>query len=110
MDDSAMGWPSGLREQSPILPRQDIATAMHSPATTWEVFIVCRMIRIAIIERQLFPVADISEGDQPERASRLCDVTVGITGVVAVARGIPEHRAINIIVVIERKYIDIPLR
>ena len=61
------------------------------------------MIRIAVIVRQLFPVADISEGDQPERASRLGDVTVGITGVVAVASGIPEHRAINIIAVIEGK-------
>src|SRR6266571_5641681 len=107
MYDSAMGCPPGLREQSPILPRQDIATALRGPTTTWEVFIVCRMIRIAVIEGQFFPVSDISEGDKPERASRLCDVTVGITGVVAVARGIPEHRAINIIAVIEGKYIDI---
>jgi len=105
-----MGWPGGLREQSPILPRQDIATALRGTATTREVCIVCRMIRIAVIVGQFFPVGDISEGHKPERASRLCDVTVGITGVVAVASGIPEHRAINIIAVIEDKYIDIPLR
>ena len=77
---------------------------------TREVCICFRIIRIAVIERQFFPLADIAEGDQPERASRLGDVTVGITGVVAVASGIPEHRAINIIAVIEDKDIDIPLR
>src|SRR5712691_4732867 len=107
---SAMRCPGGLREQSPILPRQDIATALGSSTATGEVCIVCRMIRIAVIERQLFPVRDVSEGHKPERAGRLCDVTVGITGVVAVASGIPEHRAINIIAVIEGKDIDIPLR
>ena len=110
MYDSAMGWPGGLWEQSPILPSQDIATTIGGTATTREVCIFFRIIRIAVIERQLLPIGDISEGDQPERASRLGDVTVGITGVVAVARGILEHRAINIIAVIEDKDIAIPLR
>src|SRR6266446_4548894 len=107
---SAMGWPGGLREQSPILLSQDIATTIDGPTTTREVCIFFRIILIAVIERQFFPIGDIPEGHKPERASRLGDVTVGITGVVAVASGIPEHRAINIIAVIEGKYIDIPLR
>ena len=104
-----MGWPGGLREQSPILPRQDIATAIRSSTATREVFIVCRMIRIAVIVRQLFPVRDISEGDNPERPGRLFDFTIGITGVIAKASGIPEDRAINIIAVIEGENIDIAL-
>ena len=107
---SAMGWPGALREQSPVFPRQDIATTIVSSTATRKVFVICRMIRIAVIERQLFPLADISEGNQPERAGRLGDVTVVITGVVAVARGILEHRAIDIIAVIEDKDIAIPLR
>src|SRR5690349_3965430 len=86
-----------FREESPILLSQDVATTIGGPAMTREVCIFFRIIRIAVIERQFFPFADISEGDQPERASRLGDVTVGITGVVAVASRIPEHRAINII-------------
>src|SRR2546425_1043304 len=87
----------GLRKQSPILPRQDIATTVGSPTATREVLIVGRMIRIAVIVRQLFPVSDIAKGDQPERAGRLCDFTVRITGVVAIARRISEDCAINII-------------
>src|SRR4051812_40883078 len=109
MYDSAMGCPGGLREQSPIFPRQDIATALRGTATTREVCIIFRMILIAIIVRQFFPVSNIPEGDQPERASRHGDVTVEITGVVAVASCIPEHRAINIIAAIEGKNIDIAL-
>src|SRR5215471_17195968 len=54
--------PGGLRQQAPILPRQDIATTIVSATETGEVSIVGRMIRIAVIERQLFPVSDISEG------------------------------------------------
>src|SRR4029453_1148145 len=89
---------------------QDITTTIGGTAATGEVLVRVRLKCIAVIERQFFPLADISEGAQPERARRLGDVTVGITGVVAVARGIPEHRAINIIAVIEDKYIAIPLR
>ena len=107
---SASRWPSGLREQSPILLRQDIATTIGGTATTREVCIFFRIIRIAVIERQFFPLADISKSHQPERASRLGDVTVGIAGVVAIASRIPEDRAINIVALIEDKYIDIPLR
>ena len=99
----------GRREQAPRLPGQDITTTIASTATTWEVFIVCRIIRIAVIVRQLFPVGDSPEGHQPERAGRLYDVTVRITGVVAIARRIPKDCAINIIAVIEGENIDIAL-
>ena len=67
------------------------------------------MIRIAVIERQLFPISDIPEGDQPDRAGRLGDFTGGIAGVVAIARGIPEARAINIVAGIEGENIVITL-
>ena len=92
--------PGGLREQSPILPRQDIATTIVRSTATWEIFIVGRMIRIAVIVRQLFPIRDIPEGYQPDHAGGLFDFAVGITGVVAIASCIPEHFAVNIIAVI----------
>jgi hypothetical protein len=106
---SAMRCPGGLREQAPRLTSQDIATALRGPATTREVVITIRIVLIAIIVRQFFPVSNIPEGHQPERAGRLFDFTVGITGVIAKASGIPEDRAIDIIAVIEGKNIGIAL-
>jgi hypothetical protein len=67
------------------------------------------MIRIAVIVGQFFPVSDISEGHQPDRAGRLCDFTVRITGMVAIACRVPKDRAINIVAVIEGKNVDIAL-
>jgi hypothetical protein len=83
--------------------RQDRATALRSTTATREVLITGGIKIIAVIVRQLFPIGDISEGDHPERPGSLFDFTVGITGVVAIAGGIPEHLAVNIIAVIEGK-------
>ena len=74
---------------------------MLGPTVTGEVAITVRLIRIAVIVGQFFSVRDIPEGHQPDRAGRLCDVTVRITGMVAIARRIPEDRAINIIAAVE---------
>jgi hypothetical protein len=68
------------------------------------------MIRIAVIVRQLFPRRDIPETHKPDRAGRLGYFTIRITGMVAIARGIPEYLAINIIAVVEGKNINIALR
>jgi hypothetical protein len=106
---SAMGGPGGLREQSPMLPRQDIATTSVSPTATGVVLISVRIKVIAVIVRQFVAISDIPEGDDPDRASRLCDLTVGIAGVVAIASRIPEDRAINIVAVIEGKDVHITL-
>jgi hypothetical protein len=106
---SATRGPGALREESPILPRQDIATTVGGPTATREVCVVGRMIRIAVIVGQFFPVSDIPEGDNPDCADRLFNFTVGITGVVAIAGRIPKDRAINIIAVIEGENIDIAL-
>jgi hypothetical protein len=68
------------------------------------------MIRIAVIVGQLFPVSDIPEGHQPDHTGGLFDGAVGITGVVAIARRVPEARAINIIALVESENIDIAVR
>jgi len=72
--------------------------------------ITVKLILIAIIVRQLFSVGDIPEGHNPERPGRLFDFTIGITGVVAIAGGVPEPLAINIVAVIEGKDVGIALR
>jgi hypothetical protein len=106
---SATRLPGALRKQSPILPRQDVATTRVSATATGEVFIVGRMIRITVIVGQFFAVSDIAEGHQPDRAGRLGDFAVRITGAVAIACRVPEDCAINIIALIEGKNIDIAL-
>jgi hypothetical protein len=83
---------------------------MLCPTATGEVAITVRIIRIAIIVRQFFPVSDMPEGHNPDRTGGDVDVTIGITGVVDIAGGIPEYLAINIRAVIEGKNIDIALR
>ncbi len=83
---------------------------MLCPTATGEVAITVRIIRIAIIVRQFFPSSDMPEGHNPDRTGGDVDVTIGSTGVVDIAGGVPEYLAINIIAVIEGKNIDIALR
>jgi len=68
-----------------------------------------RIILVAIIVRQFFPVSDIPDGHNPERPRRLLDFTIGSTGVVDKAGRVPENLAIDIIAVIEGKNIGIAL-
>ena len=71
--------------------------------------IAIRIIFIAVIVRQFFPVSDIPEGHNPDRPGCLFYFTIGITGVIAIAGRIPEYLAVDIVAVIEGKNIDIAL-
>ena len=82
---------------------------MLGPTATGKVAITVRIILIAVIVGQFFPVSDIPEGHYPDCAGSDVDFTIGITGVVDRAGGVPEDLAINIIAVIESKNIDIAL-
>ena len=82
---------------------------MLCSTATGKVAISIRIILIAVIVRQFFPISDIPEGYNPDCTGGEVDSTIGITGVVDIAGGIPEYLAINIRAVIEGKNIDIPL-
>jgi len=82
---------------------------MLGPTATRKVAIRGRIILIAIIVGQFFPISDMPEGHNPDRTGGDVDVTIGVTGVVDIAGGVPADLAINIIAVIESKNIDIAL-
>ena len=82
---------------------------MRCTTATGKVAITVRIILIAVIVGQFFPVSDIPEGHNPDRTGGEVDFTIGITGVVDIAGGVPEDLAIDIIAVIEGKNIDIAM-
>jgi hypothetical protein len=64
---------------------------------------------IPVIEGQFFPGVNISQGYNPDSSSgKFCD-TVRITGMIDVASGVAEYLAVNIILPIKGKDIDIAL-
>jgi hypothetical protein len=82
---------------------------MLCTTATGKVAIIVRFILIAVIVGQFFPVSDIPEGHNPDRAGGDVNVTIGITGMVNIAGGVLADLAINIIAVIEGKNIDVAL-
>jgi hypothetical protein len=64
---------------------------------------------IPVIEGQFFPGVNISQGYNPDSASGQFGDTVRITGMIDVASGVAEDLAVNIILPIKGKDIDIAL-
>src|SRR5262249_40942768 len=66
-------------------------------------------IGIAIVIAQFFPCLNISQGDNPDAASRKLSFTVRVTRVVDVAGGIAEDLAVDVVLVTEGKDVHIAL-
>ena len=64
---------------------------------------------IPVIEGQFFPGVNISQGYNPDSSSGQFGDTVRITGMIDVASGVAEDLAVNIILPIKGKDIDIAL-
>jgi hypothetical protein len=90
---------------APILFRQNIPTAVFC-ATLTTVVLGGKPVIVA----EFLACLNIALGDNPDRAFRYQDITVGVTGMIDVAGFVLERLPVNIVAVIEMKNVRVTLR